>query len=167
MALYSSPMKKYIWVLIAVTDTILVDQISKFIATQNLGNLGSAGAGEKSIAVIGEFLKFTLYHNHGIAFSLNVPREVTIALTILLIIGGFFLAQKELDFNKKTVQYLVGIIIGGAIGNLIDRIVLGSVTDFIAILNYPVFNIADIAVSVGIVSVIVFYKRLSKENGVG
>jgi signal peptidase II len=148
-------MKKYIWVLIAVTDTILVDQISKFIATQNLG---------KSIPVIGEFLKFTLYHNHGIAFSLNVPREVTIALTILLIIGGFFLAQKELDFNKKTVQYLVGIIIGGAIGNLIDRIVLGSVTDFIAILNYPVFNIADIAVSVGIVSVIVFYKRLSRSN---
>ncbi len=155
MALYSSPMKKYIWVLIAVTDTILVDQISKFIATQNLG---------KSIAVIGEFLKFTLYHNHGIAFSLNVPREVTIVLTILLVIGGFFLAQKELDFNKKTVQYLVGIIIGGAIGNLIDRIVLGSVTDFIAILNYPVFNIADIAVSVGIVSVIVFYKRLSRSN---
>ena len=92
---------------------------------------------------------FRFSENTGIAFSLPLPVYVTIPLTLAVIL---FIAWQL----WSKVQVGVGglalvLILAGAIGNFIDRVFYGAVTDFISVLQFPIFNVADSLISVGVV----------------
>lgn len=110
------------------------------------------------VEVIKNILYFTYVENRGAAFGIMQNKQwffiiVTVALILAMII--FILKVRPKD---KLLNFSLAFIIGGGIGNLIDRVNLGYVVDFIdvRIINYPVFNIADCFVVVGAILLCVY-----------
>jgi len=110
----------------------------------------------------------TQYHkNEGIAFGIDLPLVIQIVGSIVIIYLLLNLAFEHL-YDKKAATFQVGLlgaIIGGGIGNFIDRVAHGFVIDFIIIRPFPLFNIADIGITVGLVLLfvtILLDKRKSK-----
>ena len=119
---------------------------------------------EKPVQIFGNFFTLTLYKNEGIAFSISIPQIVIISLTYILLFMGMYMAYKELNLEKPLTRILLGMILGGALGNLADRMTQGYVVDFFAIQNYPVFNIADIGLSIGLFLIVILYRRIRKSE---
>ena len=91
--------------------------------------------------------------NTGVAFSMfsgGGPIVVIIAIVALAALIAFFLSH----LHRRLVWLPTGLLIGGAAGNLIDRIRLGAVTDFIKFPHWPAFNVADICVTLGVISLL-------------
>ena len=91
--------------------------------------------------------------NTGVAFSMfsgGGPLVVIVAIVALVALVGFFATH----LHRPWVWLPTGLLVGGAAGNLIDRLNHGAVTDFIKLPHWPAFNIADIAVTVGVVTLL-------------
>lgn len=127
---------------VVVILTIVMDQITKYMALYNL---------EQTTNVF-KFMNFILVKNFGVSFGIlnfDIPSLVTrIFLSILVIAIVIFLLKTQ----QKTIA--ISLIVGGACGNLIDRIFLGYVIDFIdlfvGVYHWPAFNIADSAICIGV-----------------
>ena len=133
----------------------IIDLISKQIITR-LVNLG------QSINVVNNFFYITHVHNKGAAWSiLGDHRILLLIITVIaLYLINKFMNKEKID-NKESIAY--GMIIGGIIGNLFDRIIYHEVIDFIDFrifgYNYPVFNLADTFIVIGVILLIIFYLR--------
>lgn len=92
--------------------------------------------------------------NPGIAFGLKIPPLILLFLIPVLIILGSFIFYKYFDLKDRLVQFLATLILAGAIGNYIDRILYGHVIDFIRIGIWPSFNFADTFLCVGIIGLV-------------
>ncbi len=142
---------------------LLVDQITKYIAVSTL-KLGV------SVPVIGDFIRWTLTYNPGGAFGVRLGGSAYYLVTSFII---FFILIFYI-WRHRSVAYIavpLSIVAGGAAGNIIDRLRLGEVIDFIDcdffnvnigsynMDRWPIFNVADMAVSTGIVITIllIFY----------
>ncbi|TKJ40471.1 signal peptidase II [candidate division LCP-89 bacterium B3_LCP] len=143
----------YLWPTLAV---LIFDQLSKHFVRSSM-NLG------ETINVIGEeFFKLTYVQNSGIAFGLKPGSPLSLiifsSLASIVILYILLTSHKNHSLAKpKTVRISLALILGGAIGNLIDRIHSGRVTDFLdfdfpdfIMTRWPIFNIADSAVTVGV-----------------
>jgi signal peptidase II len=125
---------------------VVLDQITK------LQIAGTMLRGE-SRQIIGDFFRLTYVHNDGAAFGLSLGgRWSFIAVTVVVIAFiVFFYVRSE---KTRTARWALALILGGAVGNLADRLRLGEVVDFlhlsVAGWSWPIFNVADIAVSVGV-----------------
>ncbi|WDV47600.1 signal peptidase II [Clostridiaceae bacterium M8S5] len=135
--------------------TVLLDQASKYY----FANLLADG---RTIKILGDFLQFNYAENKGAAFSILQNKQIfLIIITIIVIIViAYYIKKVSLTFNAKL---MLTFIIGGAIGNLIDRIRFRYVIDFIDVkfgtfYDFPIFNIADSFVVVGtiIFTILVF-----------
>lgn len=129
-------------VALVAAGVILVDQVTKAIVTESISR------GEQ-IHVIGP-LEFTLTFNDGVAFGLagggGVP-VIALSMVALVALGAFIASAPD----RPATWLAGGLILGGALGNLLDRVRLGHVTDFILLPNWPAFNIADASITVGVV----------------
>lgn len=141
--------------------TIVIDQVSKALVRAQFYE------GEVRSVVDGLF-NLTLTFNRGAAFGLwsnlpNVWREIVLAITICLalLVIVFFLTRSY--YQNITSQVALAAILGGAIGNIIDRLRFGSVVDFLDIYlgsyHWPAFNIADSAICVGVFLLIFFAQK--------
>jgi len=101
--------------------------------------------------------------NHGIAFGIPLGRWVQVAASVLLLVVLGAYVIRKLDFNQVSVRIFLALIFGGAFGNLVDRIWLGVVRDFIGIGPWPLFNLADIAIVTGVLLFLFYSYRLSHE----
>lgn len=104
--------------------------------------------GESAPVILG-VLAITHVHNRGIAFSLlgGVPLLLPAAIALTLL---FLLFYNKADWTRRPqAQAALALLGGGAIGNLIDRLRVGAVVDFIDVYVWPVFNLADVAVTTG------------------
>lgn len=120
---------------------ILIDQLTKAIARANM-------AEGEFITVIPPVLDFTLVFNKGIAFGMLQGLGGWLSPIALAMTGFAYWLYIKRD-PKDRLQALVAILVaGGAIGNVIDRITMGRVTDFINIKVIPVFNFADIYITI-------------------
>lgn len=126
-----------------------LDQVSKWLVRDAM-NLG------QSIPIISSLMSLTYIENRGAAFGIMAGgRVLFIALTFLLL--AFLLWYRHQNKHQSLLlEMSTGLIIAGALGNLIDRIVKGSVTDFIDFHFFPIFNVADIAVTCGVFLMAVF-----------
>jgi signal peptidase II len=125
---------------------LLLDQLTKIVIRQTMML-------HQSISVLGEFVKITYVKNPGIAFGLRVPNNTI--FTILSILASIGIAVYLFTHLKEgmAVKASLALILGGAVGNLIDRLLFGEVVDFIDVglktLRWPVFNVADSVVVIG------------------
>jgi signal peptidase II len=137
---------------------IIIDQVSKYLVRLKMPLY-------HSIEIFGNYFKLTHVENHGAAFSLSLgdhSRWIFIGLTLVLSSVFVFMIIKQSKFQKLYFSF----ILGGAIGNLIDRIVFGKVTDFLDSLypripsdwnffysfdRWPTFNVADSMIVIGMI----------------
>lgn len=124
-------------ILLFASVLTLIDQVSKYLV-------------QKSTI---DYVK-----NVGIAFGIKIPFILILTLIFIPII--IYIACKELDLNNKITKISVGLILAGALGNVIDRITNGFVIDFISVPFWPSFNFADIYISVGVLMIVIFYGRI-------
>jgi len=103
-------------------------------------------------------LKLTLAHNTGVAFGLagGAGTGLVLVTAAALALIGYLFAR---DPERRGMWVAVGLLAGGAIGNLIDRVTSDAVTDFIDIGSWPPFNLADIAITAGVVLMVLIYLR--------
>jgi signal peptidase II len=109
------------------------------------------------VAVLGP-LGLTLSHNSGVAFGLAGGGGVRLVAVTLVALGvvGYLFAR---DPTRLGMWVAAGLLAGGALGNLADRIRAGAVTDFIALPHWPPFNLADMAVTGGVLLLVFLYLR--------
>jgi signal peptidase II len=127
---------------------IVLDQASKAWILRRLGP--DEGT---SVSLIGSWLSLTFVKNNGVAFGLfrGIPYFFTVT-SILISIGAILFYRFQLPNNRPWVQFSVGMIVGGAIGNIIDRLRYGFVVDFVHVSWFPgIFNLADSAITVGVI----------------
>ena len=127
---------------------VAADQLTKYLVRANM-DLG------QSIPHTG-FVRLTYATNTGGAFGLFANQTFLLALAAVIAIAALVLYLRYLPPSSRLLKVGLGLLLGGAVGNLIDRVRLGEVTDFIDIGAWPVFNLADSAIVVGTV-LIVFY----------
>ncbi|HEX5526178.1 MAG TPA: signal peptidase II [Solirubrobacterales bacterium] len=103
-------------------------------------------------------LELTYVHNSGVAFGLAGSAGGGLVLTtaVALIVIGYLFARNPI---RKGMWVAVGLIAGGALGNLADRVRADAVTDFVHIGSWPNFNLADVAISAGVVLMVLIYLR--------
>ena len=152
-------MLKWVWISIV---TVILDQLTKWVAVANL-DLGTP------IAVI-PHLNMTLAYNYGAAFSFlgdqgGWQRWFFVILSFL--VSAYILYWlKKLDRTERWTAIALALVLGGALGNGIDRLISGRVTDFIDFYvdmdlfflnngHFAIFNIADIAITLGAILLVV------------
>lgn len=139
---------------------ILLDQLSKFVAIKYL-------KGSTPHVIITNFFRLSYVENFGAAFGILQNKKILfIIITCIVIFSISFYLVK--NYNKLNIfmRLGLGMFLGGTIGNFIDRVRFGYVVDFISFrlfnkYEFPVFNIADIAIVVGtfIILILVLFDR--------
>ena len=152
----------YLKMIAFVVILVILDQISKFVATANL-------MGKSKYIVIKDLLSFNYLEggNKGAAwgiFSGKILMFVIISIFIRNITG--IMCNEGKSTTLMVLQYTFGMLMAGAVGNLIDRVVNGSVVDFICFefIDFPIFNVADCYVTVSCVLIVVMCLLKLKEE---
>lgn len=175
---------------------VLADQITKILVKGiNIPSIGLKIKGMElynSIDVIGDFFRITYIENPGMAFGIDFGESAKLYLTLFSLLASvaitlYLIKHKD---EKWSLRIPLAFILGGAIGNLIDRmfygmiyneapLFYGKVVDFldfdffnISLFGYtydrwPIFNIADLSVSIGVISLLIFHreeKKIPAEN---
>ena len=140
---------------------LFVDQFSKYIIRQKMSVA-------ESIPVIKSIFHITYVENTGIAFGLFPQgRSLFIVISLIIILGIIFFERRKVIKSLKE-RVCLGLILGGALGNLVDRLRFGFVIDFLDFRIWPVFNLADSGVCIGGILMVFFLlkKRTRKEKTV-
>ncbi|MEO5928152.1 MAG: signal peptidase II [Patescibacteria group bacterium] len=99
---------------------------------------------------IGDILTFTQHQNHGVIANLPVPLPIIVLLTLAALLALVLLLKRTLDKGTTLQAAGLAIAIGGALGNLWDRLQWSFVFDWILLFNRSIINVADIAIAVGL-----------------
>jgi signal peptidase II len=135
-------------VLVAVV-VVAADQITKAIVRSQLDHEVKLALGIKLIRTSNTGVAFSVFSSGG-------PLVVLVALVALGALLAFFLSH----LHRRLVWLPTGMLLGGAAGNLIDRVREGAVTDFIKLPHWPAFNVADIAITLGVLVLIYVLERV-------
>ncbi len=148
-----------IYFLLTSVAVLLLDQVSKYLISIKV-------AEGTIMAVIPRFLYFTNIKNTGAAFGMF--QSYTRILTIISLVAIFLIIILKVMMNLEFLFYNIslGFILGGALGNLVDRYFIGEVTDFISFTFFgPVFNIADSFIVIGFILIIILILREYLKQG--
>jgi len=169
-------------IILIVASVFILDQISKYVVKHTLQL-------SESVSILGTFFQLSYVQNSGMAFGIQIENKILFTLlsivALTLVIYYLIKSKKEHPF----LQIALALILGGAIGNILDRLIYGKVVDFLdfeffdislptfkfLVINFqgyhmtrwPVFNIADAAVSCGMILIalsVIFIKESSKSE---
>lgn len=126
-----------------VVAVVVLDQITKYVVMHFM-SLGM------SIPIIQDIFHFTYIRNPGAAFGILKDNRWFFILTAVLVLLLLVFWRKKLDKEPLIVKVGIALFAGGTFGNLIDRIHFGEVVDFFDFRIWPIFNVADIAICLGV-----------------
>lgn len=155
-------LKKY-WIgLVIIASSILFDQVTKIIVTNVLEYEVNNGVlvNVRSTEVIKGFFSLTYARNTGAGWSMLSDKTWLLIVITVLAFGVFIYLMKDFDIKKHRFFSIgISLMLGGTIGNFIERVFKGYVTDFLDFIifgyDYPIFNVADICLVVGTISLLV------------
>ena len=149
------------WLVVILTVTI--DQATKAAVTVNLEH--------QSMALIPGVIDIVYVENTGAAFSIGQGGGlIFIIVAVAFLVGAMFTVWNKPDLPMGLVVS-IGLVAGGGMGNMVDRLMEGYVTDFIAtrFIDFPVFNVADMCVTVGVFATVIGYwvwdSRRERDDG--
>lgn len=161
MSKYKSKLKWLFIFLLMLVLAVSLDQITKILVLQNL-------KGKDAFPIISGVLEFQFFSNTGIAWSMLEGQILFILFTGIILLAVVLFCVIKLPDEKKfhIIYILTGILSGGAIGNMIDRIRLGYVVDFIyfKIINFPIFNVADMCIVISVIIIGILFLFVYKEE---
>lgn len=157
--LMKNRINQYIPTLIFMIALIVLDQVTKMVARSALA--------DSSVAVIEGVFEFKLVYNTGVAWGMFGQSPVVITLIALIIMAVVAFVYFKIPVENKRLRFLrilLVLIFSGAAGNIIDRLCVDAVTDFLyfKLINFPVFNVADIYVTVSgilVAILLIFYYK--------
>ncbi|MDQ1568257.1 MAG: signal peptidase [Actinomycetota bacterium] len=133
--------------LVVAAAVVVLDQLTKVWAVSALS--------DGPVHVIGSVLQFRLTRNPGGAFSLLTNLTPVLAVLAVIMVG--FIVRTTRRTDDLVMAYSLALVLGGAVGNLVDRLVRspgflrGEVVDFIKVPHWPTFNLADSAITIGVI----------------
>ena len=157
--------RAFVWYLLSLV-VLIIDQWTKWLAETNLNF-------NEPVSVIEPILNWTLAYNYGAAFSFLADAGgwqkwffAGLALLMSLFLIVYLIKAPR---NAKLLSIGLALVLGGAVGNLIDRLLHGHVIDFIHVhyndaWHYPIFNIADMGISIGVVMIVIDMLFLEKKR---
>lgn len=158
---FKAKIKWLLLFLLVMLAAIGLDQWTKQLAITNL-------KGNGAYPLIEGVLEFQFFSNTGIAWSMLQGQSIFILFTgIVFLAVVLFVILKLPEAKKFHILYILcGILAGGAIGNMIDRIRLGYVVDFISIslINFPIFNVADMCIVISVIVLAILFLFVYKEE---
>lgn len=142
---------------LTIIAIILIDQLCKFTvdSTMVLG---------QTLEVVPGTINLALVHNYGAAFGIMQGKSWLFLIMAFMVIAFIIYLYVKYPFPPLG-QYAGALLIGGAIGNFIDRWLYGYVIDFISIGWWPVFNVADMAIVIGGILFFIFVWQTEKQEG--
>lgn len=140
---------------------LLTDQISKLLVVNFLNS-------SNSVVLVKDFFYLTYVHNTGAAFSILTGKRIFLVIVAIIIITILIFYLRKNPPKEKFVKVSYALIIGGSLGNLIDRVVRGYVVDFIDVkifdYNFPIFNLADTFIVIGVLILLIEMIRKDKKK---
>jgi len=139
--------RNYLSLFLIAGFVVVLDQYTKWLVRSNL-----AFAEMWLPDQLKEFLPYfriVFWHNSGAAFGLFQNGNIILMALACIVIGVIIYYYPKVSPEDWWLKLALGLQLGGALGNLIDRITLGRVTDFISVSSFPVFNVADSAITIG------------------
>ncbi len=161
-------MKKYGFVLSVAAIVLVLDQLTKWYIRRTVGLY-------ESVVVLDSFFHITHVRNAGGAFSLFAGAPRTVRLPFFLLVSivavtALLLFVRRVDPQRRLLLFALGAILGGALGNFVDRMTSGEVTDFLDFhwhgWYWPAFNVADSFISTGMV-ILLLYSLFVRDEGGG
>ena len=145
---------------------IALDQWTKWLVRTNLPFQGTWLPGW--LEWLSPYARIVHWSNSGAAFGTFQNGNTVFTILAIIVIGAILYYYPRVEAGDWTLRLAMGMQLGGATGNLIDRLLMQRVTDFIAVGNFPVFNVADASISVGVVVLLlgVWLKERSEKRQV-
>ncbi|MBC7879668.1 MAG: signal peptidase II [Anaerolineales bacterium] len=141
--------KEYVNLFSVAGTVIALDQWTKWLVRENI-EFGTQWLPE-SLTWLMPYARFVNWHNSGAAFGMFQNGNMVFTILAFIVISAIIYYYPHVEKEDWTLKLAMGLQLGGAAGNLIDRLLAGKVTDFISISVFPVFNIADASISIGVV----------------
>ena len=160
-----SVLQKY-WFMFSVAGLIVaLDQWTKALVRTSLP-VGATWL-PLSLAWLSPYARIVNWHNTGAAFGMFQNGSMVFTVLAFIVIGAIVYYFPHVEQQDWTLRLAMSMQLGGALGNLIDRLLRdGSVTDFVSVGTFPVFNVADASISVGTVVLLLgvyFQERAAKQ----
>ncbi len=134
-------------ILFLISGTVvLLDQWTKYVIRVNL----PMGAIFHPEWMLSQYARIVHWSNTGAAFGIFQNMNLVFTVLSFIVIGVIFYYFPQVSRRDWSIRLAMGLLLGGAVGNLIDRLHQGKVTDFISVVNFPVFNVADASISCGV-----------------
>ena len=128
---------------------VALDQWTKWLVRINIPD-GGVWLPE-SLAWLSPYARIVHWHNTGAAFGMFQNASMVFTVLAFIVIAAILYYYPHVENSDWSLRLAMSMQLGGAIGNLIDRLTRGRVTDFISIGTFPVFNVADASISIGAV----------------
>ncbi len=158
--MFDSQQRRWVVPLVLAVLVLLIDQVSKRWIRGWLG----PNPMQQRVSLFGDWLNIVYSRNTGVAFGLfQNMSPVFIVVSLLICAGAIYVYSVYLPNDNWLVQVPLGLILGGALGNVVDRVYLGYVVDFIQVGWWPIFNVADSAITTGALVLAFFLLFLPEE----
>ena len=144
-------LKSYLILLPITALIVFLDQWTKNIVRANL----EFGEVWSPVEWLTPYARVVHWYNTGVAFGMFQDKNLLFTILVLLISVSIFIFYPKLTEDDWFLKIALSLQLGGSVGNLIDRVTVGHVTDFISVGNFPVFNIADSCITVGAIIMII------------
>lgn len=139
--------QKYGSIFLIAAVIVVLDQWTKTLVRMNL----AAGATwlPDSFLWLSPYARIVHWYNTGAAFGMFKDASMVLTVLAFVVIGAILFYYPQVEQDDWLLRLALSMQLGGALGNLIDRLTIGHVTDFISVGNFPVFNVADASITIG------------------
>lgn len=144
----NSKVKDYLLLFGVAGISVALDQWTKGLVRANI-EFGGQWLPEW-LSWLSPYARIVYWHNSGAAFGIFQNGNLVFTVLAFVVIGAIIYYFPQVENDDWTLKLAMGLQLGGAAGNLIDRLLIGKVTDFISVGVFPVFNIADASITVGV-----------------
>ncbi len=144
----NSKVKDYLILLGVAGGVIALDQWTKWLVRENI-EFGGQWLPEW-LSWLSPYARIVHWYNSGAAFGMFQNGNLIFTVLAFIVIGAIIYYYPRVESEDWTLKTAMGLQLAGASGNLIDRLMMGKVTDFISVGTFPVFNVADASISVGV-----------------
>ncbi len=146
--------KTFIKIGLSIFSIVFFDQVLKFIAKKYF----------LQPIILNTFIALRYQENSGMAFGIVFPQPWLLFLNVIMLVFIGFFGFRSLNLAKKEAWLIFSFVLGGGLGNLLDRLFKGYVVDYLSIGWWPTFNLADAFLSLGIFLIVVFYDKIKRSN---
>ncbi|HEX2991063.1 MAG TPA: signal peptidase II [Anaerolineales bacterium] len=141
--------EKYWAILVIAAIIVFLDQWTKGLVRANLP-FGATWLPE-SMQWLSPYARIVHWYNTGAAFGMFKDASMILTVLAFIVIGAILFYYPQVESDDWSLRLALSMQLGGALGNLIDRLTIGHVTDFISVGRFPVFNVADASITIGAV----------------